>query len=220
MATRYSGRAAPSLLAPNLIADDSPGNNAPPFSVSELSGALKRTVEDAFGHVRVRGEISGWKRHASGHCYLTLKDERACMDGVIWKGSAGALRFRPEDGIEVVGVRGAYSDYMRATGFSNPRRMLAFARFALGATLAALRGPRPDVIYATSPPLTMALPALVVVPVWTAALLIGGFFLVNKLLYTLLNSKEAEYHSDPKYAPARPEHAHEQWIYINGVAAG
>ena len=72
------------------------------MSVSELSGALKRSVEDAFGHVRVRGEISGWKRHASGHCYLTLKDDRACIDGVIWKGQAGAMRFRPEDGIEVV----------------------------------------------------------------------------------------------------------------------
>ena len=77
---------------------------------------------------------------------------------------------RTEDGIEVVGVRGAYSDYMRATGFSNPRRMLAFARFALGATLAALRGPRPDVIYATSPPLTMALPALVAAARWRAPL--------------------------------------------------
>ncbi len=75
---------------------------------------------------------------------------------------------RMEDGIEVVGVRGAYSDYMRATGFSNLRRMLAFARFALGATLAALRGPRPDVIYATSPPLTMALPALVAAARWRA----------------------------------------------------
>ena len=70
--------------------------------MSELSGALKRTVEDAFGNVRVRGEISGFKRHASGHCYLTLKDDRACMDGVIWKGCAGMLRFRPEDGIEVI----------------------------------------------------------------------------------------------------------------------
>jgi glycosyltransferase involved in cell wall biosynthesis len=67
---------------------------------------------------------------------------------------------REQDGIEVVGVRGAYSDYMAATAMSYPRRMLAFARFALGATVAALRGPRPDVILATSPPLTMALPAL------------------------------------------------------------
>lgn len=85
-----------------LLADTPAGDNAPPFTVSELSGALKRTVESAFGHVRVRGEISGFKRHASGHCYLTLKDDRACMDGVIWKGCAGMLRFRPEDGIEVV----------------------------------------------------------------------------------------------------------------------
>jgi glycosyltransferase involved in cell wall biosynthesis len=64
------------------------------------------------------------------------------------------------EGIEVVAVRGAYSDYVRATALSYPRRMLAFARSALSATAAALRGPRPDVVYATSPPLTMALPAL------------------------------------------------------------
>jgi len=70
--------------------------------VSELSTALKRTVEDAFGHVRVRGEISGFKRHSSGHCYLTLKDENACMDGVIWRANAASLRFRPEDGVEVI----------------------------------------------------------------------------------------------------------------------
>jgi glycosyltransferase involved in cell wall biosynthesis len=69
---------------------------------------------------------------------------------------------RTVDGIEVVGVRGAYSDYVRATAVSYPRRMLAFARFALTATATALRGPRPDVVYATSPPLTMALPALAV----------------------------------------------------------
>jgi glycosyltransferase involved in cell wall biosynthesis len=77
---------------------------------------------------------------------------------------------RTVDGIEVVGVRGAYSDYMRATTMSNLGRMLAFARFAIGATLAALRGPRPDVVYATSPPLTMALPALVASRRWRAPL--------------------------------------------------
>ena len=63
---------------------------------------LKRTVEDAFGFVRVRGEISGWKKAGSGHCYLCLKDDKAVIDGVIWKASAAALPFRPEDGIEVV----------------------------------------------------------------------------------------------------------------------
>jgi exodeoxyribonuclease VII large subunit len=85
-----------------LLAEESEGGNAPALSVSDVAGALKRVVEDAFGHVRVRGEISGFKRHSSGHCYLTLKDDRACIDAVIWKGSAGALRFRPEDGIEVI----------------------------------------------------------------------------------------------------------------------
>ena len=74
------------------------------------------------------------------------------------------------EGIDVVGVRGAYSDYMRATAMPNVRRMAAFARFAAGATLAALRGPRPDVIYATSPPLTMAVPALVAALRWRAPL--------------------------------------------------
>jgi exodeoxyribonuclease VII large subunit len=83
-----------------LLANDQPGDNAPALSVSELSGALKRSVEDAFGHVRVRGEISGFKRVASGHSYLTLKDDRACLDGVIWKGTPVA--FRPEDGVEVI----------------------------------------------------------------------------------------------------------------------
>ena len=74
------------------------------------------------------------------------------------------------DGIRVVGVRGGYSDYMRATAMSNAGRMAAFARFAIGATVAALRGPRPDVIYATSPPLTMALPAIAASLRWRAPL--------------------------------------------------
>jgi exodeoxyribonuclease VII large subunit len=85
-----------------LLATEAPGDNAAPFTVSELAGRLKRTVEDAFGFVRVRGEISGWKRAASGHCYLCLKDDKAVLDGVLWKANAGALPFRPEDGIEVV----------------------------------------------------------------------------------------------------------------------
>src|SRR4051794_19706923 len=75
---------------PGLLANVDAGDNSPPLSVSELSGALKRTIETAFGQVRVRGEISGFKRHASGHCYFTLKDEAACIDAVIWRGSAGA----------------------------------------------------------------------------------------------------------------------------------
>ena len=87
---------------PGLLASEAPGDNARAISVSELSSALKRTVESAFDHVRVRGEISGFKRVASGHCYFTLKDENACVDAVIWRGQAGALRFQPEDGVEVI----------------------------------------------------------------------------------------------------------------------
>ena len=76
--------------------------NTPEYTVTELGQALKRTVEDAYGYVRVRGEISGFKRAASGHLYLCLKDAGAVIDGVMWKGGAGLLRFRPEDGLEVV----------------------------------------------------------------------------------------------------------------------
>jgi exodeoxyribonuclease VII large subunit len=77
--------------------------NIPEWSVSELSAALKRTVEDAFGFVRVRGEISGYRGpHASGHCYFALKDEGARIDAVIWKGTFGRIRFKPEEGLEVI----------------------------------------------------------------------------------------------------------------------
>jgi len=72
------------------------------YTVSELSFALKRSVEDTFGHVHVRGEISGFKRAASGHLYMTLKDEDAVLDAVCWRGVAGRLRFQPEDGLEVL----------------------------------------------------------------------------------------------------------------------
>lgn len=77
--------------------------NAAEYTVSEISGALKRTVEDAFGNVRVRGEISGYRGpHSSGHAYFALKDERARLEAVIWKGTFGRLKFRPEEGMEVI----------------------------------------------------------------------------------------------------------------------
>ena len=87
-----------------------PAINTPEYSVSELAGALKRTVEAAYGYVRVRGEISGWKRAASGHCYLCLKDDGAVIDAVMWKATAGALGFRAEDGLEVI-VTGKLTTY-------------------------------------------------------------------------------------------------------------
>jgi exodeoxyribonuclease VII large subunit len=77
--------------------------NSPEFTVSELSSALKRTVEDAYGHVRVRGEISGFRGpHSSGHCYFALKDESAKIEAVIWKGVHSRMRFKPQEGLEVI----------------------------------------------------------------------------------------------------------------------
>jgi exodeoxyribonuclease VII large subunit len=87
-----------------------PDGNAAPYSVSELAFALKRTLEDAYGFVRVRAELSKVTRHASGHCYLTLKDERASIDGVVWKGQVRGLQCQPEQGLEVI-VTGRITTY-------------------------------------------------------------------------------------------------------------
>jgi exodeoxyribonuclease VII large subunit len=77
--------------------------NSPEYTVSELSTALKRTVEDTYGHVRVRGEISGFRGpHSSGHCYFALKDQSAKIEAVIWKGVHGRMRFKPQEGLEVI----------------------------------------------------------------------------------------------------------------------
>ncbi|MBN8996807.1 MAG: exodeoxyribonuclease VII large subunit [Rhizobiales bacterium] len=79
------------------------GANLPEYSVSEISAAVKRVVEDNFGYVRVRGEISGYRGpHSSGHAYFTLKDERARMDAVVWKTTFQRLRFKPQEGLEVI----------------------------------------------------------------------------------------------------------------------
>ena len=85
-----------------LVAKGRAGDNAAPLSISEISNLLKRTVEDRFGFVRLRGELSGVKRAASGHLYCALKDEKAVLDGVMWRGQVDRLPFRPEDGLEVV----------------------------------------------------------------------------------------------------------------------
>jgi exodeoxyribonuclease VII large subunit len=85
-----------------LLARERAGDNAGALSVSEISNLLKRHVESGFAHVRIRGEISGFKRAASGHLYLALKDENAVIDGVMWKGGAARLPFQPSDGIEVI----------------------------------------------------------------------------------------------------------------------
>ncbi|MGQ0457841.1 MAG: exodeoxyribonuclease VII large subunit [Hyphomicrobium sp.] len=90
-------------MPPAPSSTDRAGANAPEFSVSELSGAIKRALEDGFGYVRLKGEVSGYRGpHASGHCYFSLKDEKAKIEAVIWKGVFGRLRFKPEEGMEVI----------------------------------------------------------------------------------------------------------------------
>jgi len=86
----------------DLIENDRPGQNAPEFTVSEISGAVKRVIEGEFGRVRVRGEVGRVSRPASGHIYLDLKDERASLASVIWRGTARSLAVPPEQGMEVV----------------------------------------------------------------------------------------------------------------------
>ncbi|HTI86424.1 MAG TPA: exodeoxyribonuclease VII large subunit [Alphaproteobacteria bacterium] len=88
--------------AANLDVSKPAGGNAPVFTVTEIAAAVKRTVEETFGRVRVRGEICEWKVAASGHAYLRLKDTGAILDSVIWRGSLQKLGLRPEEGMEVI----------------------------------------------------------------------------------------------------------------------
>lgn len=76
--------------------------NIPEYSVTELSTALKNTIEDKFGYVRIKGELSGINNHSSGHIYLTLKDENAVINGIIWRSSVAKIKIRPEEGLEVI----------------------------------------------------------------------------------------------------------------------
>src|SRR6266699_628030 len=90
---------------------EAPRINLVEFTVSELAAAIKRTVEDAYAYVRVRGEISGFRgAHASGHCYFALKDEGAKIEAVIWKGAFARMRIKPEEGLEVI-VTGRLTTY-------------------------------------------------------------------------------------------------------------
>ncbi len=89
----------------------SSATNIPEISVSELSGALKRTIEDRFGFVRVRGEISNYRGpHSSGHAYFCLKDENARIDAVVWKSAFQRMRTKPQEGLEVIAT-GKVSTY-------------------------------------------------------------------------------------------------------------
>ncbi|WP_375689341.1 exodeoxyribonuclease VII large subunit [Bartonella sp. AP57NXGY] len=89
----------------SLFSEKTGVTNVAEFTVSEIAGALKRVVEEKFGYVRVRGEISGYRgTHASGHAYFALKDDKARLEAVIWRGVMEKLKFPPEEGMEVVAV--------------------------------------------------------------------------------------------------------------------
>ncbi|HEY7459384.1 MAG TPA: exodeoxyribonuclease VII large subunit [Xanthobacteraceae bacterium] len=86
-----------------MAASTEPRTNLPEITVSELSANIKRLVEDNFAYVRLRGEISGFRgQHSSGHCYFSLKDDSARIDAVIWRTTFARIRFKPEEGLEVV----------------------------------------------------------------------------------------------------------------------
>jgi exodeoxyribonuclease VII large subunit len=86
----------------DLIDDPAEGLNSPEFTVTELSGAIKRVIEGEFGHVRIRGEVGRVSRPRSGHIYLDLKDDKSVISGVIWKGVSARLETQPEEGMEVI----------------------------------------------------------------------------------------------------------------------
>jgi exodeoxyribonuclease VII large subunit len=110
-------------------------SNLPEFSVSELSATLKRVVEENFAFVRVRGEISGLKFHSSGHVYFDLKDDKACLNAVIWRTGVARLKVKPESGMEVVAI-GRLSTYAGSSRYQIIVEQLELA--GLGALMALL----------------------------------------------------------------------------------
>ena len=117
------------------MSEAAPLSNLPEFSVSELSGALKRLVEENFAFVRVRGEISGLKFHSSGHVYFDLKDDKAVLNAVIWRPTVARLKVRPEPGMEVVAL-GRLSTYAGSSRYQIIVEQLELA--GLGALMALL----------------------------------------------------------------------------------
>ena len=110
-------------------------SNLPEFSVSELSGALKRLVEENFALVRVRGEVSGLKFHSSGHVYFDIKDDKSVLNAVIWRPNVARLKIRPESGMEVV-LTGRLSTYAGSSRYQIIVEQLELA--GLGALMALL----------------------------------------------------------------------------------
>ncbi len=117
---------------PETLTDNT--SNAHEYSVSELAGNLKRTIEETFGHVRVRGELGRVTIAKSGHCYLDIKDDRAVINSIIWKGQMSRLSMRPEEGMEVI-CEGKLTTY---PGRSNYQLVISKMELAGAGALMAL----------------------------------------------------------------------------------
>src|SRR5580693_998470 len=113
--------------------------NIPEYTVSEISGAVKRTLEGAFGRVRVRGEITELKRYPSGHIYFSLKDEGGKIAGVIWKSAVSRLGLAPENGVEVIAT-GRISSYAERSSYQLIVERMEYA--GAGALLARIEALR------------------------------------------------------------------------------
>ncbi|MBP7001668.1 exodeoxyribonuclease VII large subunit [Amaricoccus sp.] len=113
----------------------SPGGNVPELTVGEISGAVKRAIEGGFGHVRVRGEVGRVSRPGSGHIYLDLKDDRACLGAVVWRTSVRGLAVQPQEGMEVVAT-GRLTTFPGASKYQMVIEQIAHA--GVGALLAML----------------------------------------------------------------------------------
>ena len=100
----------------NDLAPPPPASNVPEYTVSEIAGAVKRTLEGNFGRVRVRGEITELKRYPSGHLYFSLKDEGAKLAGIVWKSGVARLGMKPENGVEVIAT-GRLSSYPERSSY-------------------------------------------------------------------------------------------------------
>jgi exodeoxyribonuclease VII large subunit len=116
-----------------------PTDNLPEVTVSEIAGAVKRTLETAFGRVRVRGEITEMKLYASGHTYMALKDDGAKIRAIIWKGNAARVGMKPENGVEVIAT-GRVTSYPERSEYQLIIERLDYAgEGALLARIEALR---------------------------------------------------------------------------------
>ena len=112
-----------------------PVSNVPEYTVSEISGAVKRTLEGNFGRVRVRGEITELKRYPSGHIYFSLKDEGAKISGIVWKSAVSRLGMVPENGVEVIAT-GRISSYAERSSYQLITERMEYA--GAGALLARI----------------------------------------------------------------------------------